>query len=503
MRIPEINLPERIRLAFEELGATFVKLGQVLSVRPDVVPPEYVAEFERLQSRVPPFPYEEVRKIIVTEFGQPPESIFRSFNDTPIAAASIAQVHYAVLQSGDGLAVKVQRPGVRKEIEEDIRLLRWLAGFSERHIRGVRVYRPLGLVEEFADWTMRELDFRVEALNADHFRYDFQDDPTVYVPKIYWDLTTARMLTMEFIDGATVDDPRKLRQLGIDAEKLAKNGARTLLKQVFINGFFHGDPHPGNFFALPGNRICYHDFGIVGYLAGDLRRELTSFFIAFTRGEAEAAADHLFHLATPLESTDPTRFKRDLVDIIGAWHYTGRQSLARTFLRILQTGASRRMAFPSALALLGKALLTVESVGFQLYPGFSIDEEFGPFISEVFKRRLSPGKVRDMIESSVLDYAHALEEAPKRFSQVMDTLSRGEISIKIDRTELDSLREELRHTSIMRVLAPLVIVLILASAIAFRAEGIAQVAGISIGLIWFIGAVALGSWLIVLLSKRR
>lgn len=349
---------------------------------------------------------------------------------------------------------------------------------------------------------MRELDFRVEGHNADHFRYDFQADPTVYVPRIYWDFTTARILAMEFVDGATVDNPAKMADLSIDKEQLAKNGARTLLKQVFIDGFFHGDPHPGNFFALPENRICYHDFGIVGLLSGDLKRELTSFFVAFARGDVEAAADHLLHLATPLESASPARFERDLMDLIGAWQYTGRQSLANTFLQILQTGAKHRMAFPSTLALLGKALITVESVGFALYPGFDMDKEFRPFITEVFKSWISPRRVLDAVESGMLDYAHAIEEAPKRFSNVLDTLSRGQVSIKIDRSEMDSLREELRHTSIMRVLAPLVIVLILASAIAFRAEGIIQIAGISIGLIWFVGAVVLGLWLIVLLLKR-
>lgn len=500
--VPEADLPRRVRETFEALGPTFVKLGQILSVRPDIVPPEYVAEFSRLQAQAAPVPLEEVKRILTAELGQPPEAVFRAFRSEPLGSASLAQVHFAILPSLDRVAVKVQRPDVRPCIRQDIRLLRWLARWTDRHIPGARAYRPVALIEEFADWTTRELDFRVEALNADHFRYNFSDDPTVYVPKVHWDLTTARVLTMEYVDGATVDDVEKMERLGIDAAALARNGVRSLLKQVFVYGFFHGDPHPGNFFALPGNRICYHDFGIVGHLTGDLKRELTSYFVAFSRGDVEAAVSHLTHATTPLPGADADRFCRGLTDLIGAWHYTGRQSLASTFLGCLQAGARYGMAFPSALALWGKALLTIETVAYRIYPEFDIDREFRPFIAEVFRYWLSPERTLEKVLTNMLDYAHAADAAPQRFSQVLDTLARGQVSLRIDQSELDALRSTLHLAGVMRVLAPLVIVLVLASAIAFRAEGITQVGGLSVGLIWFFSALALGAWLLYLLLKR-
>lgn len=502
MRVQQVDVPARVRQAFEQLGPTFVKLGQILSVRPDVVPPEFITEFEKLQSRVPPFPYEQVIQILTTQLRNPPEILFRHFDPEPLAAASLAQVHSAILLTGDKVAIKVQRPGVSKVVEQDIRLLRWLARFAEKRIPSIRDYRPVNLVEEFADWATRELDFRIEALNADHFRYDFRDDPNVYVPKIYWDMTTATLLAMEFVDGATVDNSRKMDALGIDRVELARRGAHSLLKQIFLHGFFHGDPHPGNFFALPGNVMCYHDFGIVGHIPKDLRRELTSFFIAFTEADTEAAAKHMFHVARPMEGADLGRFERDITDLIGAWHYTGRQSLARTFMEILRTGAERRVAFPSALALLGKALVTVESVGLSLYPEFDIEKEFHPFFIEVVKDWLSPEKALRAVKSDVLDYAHALQESPRRVFEVTDTLARGEVSIKIDQAELRSLLAQMRRTSFAQVVGPLGLAVIIASAVAFHAVGVTSVMGIPITAVWLVGAMILGLWLLLALFRR-
>jgi ubiquinone biosynthesis protein len=499
--VPEIDLPARVREALERLGPTFVKLGQILSVRPDILPPPYLAEFEKLRSKVPPFSYGEVRQIVAAELKRPLESVFREFEPTPLAAASIAQVHCAVLPTGEKVAVKVQRPGVRRQMREDIRIVRWLARRVERLVPSARPLRPIALVNEFADWTMKELDFRVEAEHADHFRHNFANDPSAYVPRIYWDLTSARLLTMEFTQGAHIDNPEEMAQFGIDRMELARHAVQALFKEVFLHGFFHGDPHPGNFVALRGNTICYYDFGIVGHLTSDLRRELTSFFLALTRGDIEASVAHLAHLATPLDGADPERFERDLLDLVGAWHYSRRISLARTFLNVLRTGAARGMAFPSALALLGKALMTVETVGYTLYPEFSLDEEFRPFVGEMVKQSLSLDRVRAAVESNVLDYAHAIQEIPRRYARILDQLALGRVSIQLDRSELDALRSELNRQTAPRVLVPLVIVLVAASAYLFGLTKTTHVAGIPTGWIYLAGAAIFGLWLMV--STRR
>lgn len=489
-----------VRGAFEELGPSFVKLGQILSVRPDIVPPAYIAEFTELQSNVGPVGYEDVRRIVTAALGSPPEELFSAFETEPLAAGSIAQVHRAVLADGDVVAVKVQRSGVGPMIAQDVRLMRSVADLAER-FAALRNYQPVKLVEEFADWTSRELDFRVEGHNADHFRVDFADDPAVYVPTIHWAYTTREVLTMEYVEGASVEDPEALDRIGTDRAELARRGVRTLLKQVFVDHFFHGDPHPGNMFVLPGEVVCYHDFGIVGRLSGDTARELTSFLIAFSLKDVDSAVRHISHLAVRLPGGEPQRMVGALRDLVGAWVYTGRQNVARTFQQILVSAAGSGMSFPTELALLGKALITVETVGFDLDPAFDMDAELRRFVPELLREMVAPSRLAGAFVSGALDYAHWLSTAPERVSLVLDAVSGGRVSVGVDRDEFHELLAEMRRDTLIRVLAWVIAILVatfIAASVFPAASAVAGSARTPV----VVAAGALGLWLFVLLSRR-
>ena len=303
--------PEILRIVLEKLGPTFIKLGQVLSLRADVVGEEISAELSKLQSDVQPFSYEEARQIIIEEFKAEPEKLFKSFEKEPVAAASLAQVHRAYLKDGTEVAVKIQRPDIRFVIEQDIHILFSLGHLVECFMPELRSYQPVRIIKEFADWTLRELDFKVEGNNAERFRFAFKDNHYINIPTIYWELTTSRILTMDFIHGVKADDMAGIRKLDSDPKQLALNGLGAMFQQFLIDGFFHADPHPGNFFAMENNMLCLHDFGMVGFLSPEQRKELVSCFIAFENKDIDNFLKHFMHLAATSEKSDISGFQKD------------------------------------------------------------------------------------------------------------------------------------------------------------------------------------------------
>ena len=263
-RVERLSRPQRLRMAFEELGPTYVKLGQILSTRPDLVPMEYIEELSRLQDKIPAFPFEKVRRVVSSEFGMSPEEVFDSLEEEPFASASIGQVHRAVLKDGEAVAVKFQRPGIEKIIEVDLEIMLHLATLAEHHIEELSFHRPVKIVEEFAKTLEKEIDYKNEATNMERIARHFIDDPLVYIPKVFRDTTTTRVLTCEFIEGIKISDIESLDAAGLDRGIITARGADLVLKQIFVHGFFHADPHPGNIFVLPDNVICLLDFGMTG-----------------------------------------------------------------------------------------------------------------------------------------------------------------------------------------------------------------------------------------------
>ena len=495
--------PEVLRLVLEKLGPTFIKLGQVLSLRADVVGEKISEELTKLQNDVPPFSYEEARQIIIEEFKAPPEKLFKSFEKKPVAAASLAQVHRAHLKDGTEVAVKIQRPNIKTVIEQDIHILFSLGHLAERFIPELHPYQPLRVIKEFADWTLRELDFKIEGNNAERFRFAFKDNLSINIPIIYWELTTPRVLTMDFVHGVKADDVAGIRKLNSDTKQLALNGVGAVFQQFLIDGFFHADPHPGNFFAMKNNILCLHDFGMVGYLTPDQRKELVSCFVAFEDKDMDGFLKHFMHLAITSEKSDLSGFQKDASEILSELFFTPNQpSIAWVFFRLINKGAKREVGFPADLALFGKAIITTEAMGLKLYPQFDLNKEMQPFVEKALKTYLDPKKVLQTLKTDIFDYLGFLKTLPEKTQSLMQKIEKGDVSVKIDTTELLGIKTEFDRQNDLRILGAATISLFVISTIFSYFEGVKSVGGVPFSAIGLVASAFLLFWLIVRLIKK-
>jgi ubiquinone biosynthesis protein len=494
--------PPVLRGVLERLGPTFVKLGQVLSLRADLVGEELSAELSKLHSDVGPFPYDTARQIVKDELGGFPEEVFSSCEDKPVAAASLAQVHRAWLKDGTEVAIKIQRPGIRKTIEQDIHILYHLAGLAERFIPELRIYQPTRIVKEFADWTLRELDFSVEGHNAERFRYIFKEHPRISIPKIYQEFTTSRILTMEFSHGVKINEIEKIRAFGVDTKQLASVGVDAFFQQFFIVGFFHADPHPGNFFVLPDGSLCLHDCGMVGYLDPTARRELLSCLVSFVNQDIEAYTKHMLHLAIINEQSDVASFEKDVAAILSEFFFSEQQpSVAWAFFRVINKGAQSGIRFPADLALFGKALVTTEAMGLKLYPQFNFNQELEPFLKKALKSYFSPTKAIQRLETNLLDYVGALTDLPERMQNVLTKIEKGEIGIKLDAGDLQGIKKEFDRQNDLRILGIVLTAVVFGTLGLLYVEGRTTLWSVPLSRIGIGVSLVLAVWFVVRLSQ--
>lgn len=499
----QIVSSEVLREVLEKLGPTFIKLGQVLSLRADIVGEKISEELSKLQSDVRPFSYEEARRIITEELKQEPEHIFKSIEARPVAAASLAQVHRAHLENGTEVAIKVQRPDIRKIIERDIHILFYLAHFAERFVPEFRPYQPSRVIKEFADWTMRELDFKQEGNNAERFRYAFKDNEHIKIPLIFWEHTTSRVLTMEFVHGIKANDLAGIKKIGVDSHQLALYGLGAIFQQFLIDGFFHADPHPGNFFALAGDVLCLHDFGMVGYLNREQRQELVSCFVAFTDKDIDNFIKHFLHLAIISEQSDIAKFKKDVSNILSEFFFSPNQpSVAWAFFRIINKGAESNIAFPADLALFGKAIITTEAMGLILYPKFNFNKEFKPFVQKAFKFYLDPRQTLQTFKTDIFDYLEFLKTLPERTQKLLKNIEGGKISMKIDAAELLEFKKEFDRQNDVRILGVVITAILVITGGLLYMEGVRTIGGFSLSKIGIVISTALILWFVAKIRNR-
>ncbi len=445
--------PAALRETLEKLGPTFIKLGQVLSMRPDLVGEPVSQELAKLQDAAPPFPFAEVSRIVTEELGRPPGELFQRFDEAPVAAASLAQVHRACLKDGTEVAVKVQRPDIRKTVTQDIRVLAYLAGLAARALPELRLYRPQQIIAEFADWTLRELDFREEGTSADRFRHAFRGNCYIVIPRVHWAFTTARVLTEDFIHGVRASDAPAMARLDIDRRTLAQAGANALLKQSLVDGFFHADPHPGNFFVLPGGVLCLYDFGMVGYLTRRERRELAACLLATLDKSTEDFTRHYLHLVRAGEESDLAGFRKDMAGVLnGLFFSPAPPSVAQALMRLLRQGAARGVAVPTSLALFGRAMMTAEVMGRAIDPHFSLNRALRPFVWQLWLAYFSPESLLRSLRTNLFDYQELLEALPEHVEGILGQLERGELSIRLNTRELRSLWREFDAQTELRLL---------------------------------------------------
>ncbi|MHB1244316.1 MAG: ABC1 kinase family protein, partial [Gaiellaceae bacterium] len=403
----ELPLPQRLRAVLERLGPTFVKAGQMLALRPDYVPLEYAEALLSLHDSVTPFPAREAERVVERELGAPLARLFAEFDPEPIGAASLSQVHRALLPNGRAVAVKVQRPGIEAVIASDLELVGFLARQLERRRGASLSFRPTVAAAEFAEYTRRELDFRLEARTAQRVRELHAGDRAVLIPEVDWERTNRRVLTMDLIEGVRPAPAAELAALGLDPQALLDAGGRAILRQIFEFGLFHADPHPGNLRLLEGNRVAFLDFGMFGRLSPRERRRMAFVFWALVEGDYDQVAERLLRLSVLAPGADPDGFRSALGDLVGEWYgsSSSRFSIARLLLRQLGLGGRYGVVFPRQLMLLARALVNVESTASVIDPELTLAELARPLLPELrHSLLLDPHTLEEAWHRNRLDY---------------------------------------------------------------------------------------------------
>jgi ubiquinone biosynthesis protein len=496
--IDRFSQAERLRLAMEELGPTFVKLGQILSTRPDVIPREFIEEFRKLQDEVPAVPVSELREQVRRELGMDFDEIFAEFDSEPIAAASIAQVHRARLNSGEEVVVKIRRPGIIETVETDLDIMAGLAFLVERHLPGGELYDPTGLVKEFRRTIYREMDFAREGHTVDRFRANFEEDPTVYVPQVYWDFTGETVLTLEYVHGIKVSDLEYLKEQGYDLPTIARRGADSFLKQVLIHGLFHGDPHPGNFFILPDNVICLLDYGMVGRLDEPLKYRLVDLLSAVLQRDVDRIISLMLYSGDISDETDLKSLRRDLSEFIDDYYETplGELNVGRLLMEFVDLMNAYRIKFPSDLMLLAKALVTMEGIGRQLDPEFNMIEHLRPFMEKLIRERLSPGNVSKEVFGVLQSYGSLFKTLPRDMKEFINRVNRNKFKIDLEHRGLEKLMNDLDKASNRLSFSMLIGSLIVGSSLIIQSDKGPQIFGFPVlGIFGYTIAGFLGLWL--------
>ena len=492
---------EHLRLALEELGATFVKLGQILSTRPDLLPPEFIKELSRLQDAVPPEPFPLIRDLLERELGRGIYEAYAQFGEEPLGSASLGQVHPARLHTGENVVVKVQRPGVERTVEEDIAILMDVARLASSETVWGQIYDLPGLVREFATTIREELDYYREAHNAERFEKNFANHPALRVPKIHWTYTTRRVLTMERLYGIKINDLAALDRAGIDRRQLARVGAGIIVKMVLEDGFFHADPHPGNFLVAPGPVIGLLDYGMVGELSEDTRRSLLLLFLAVIDRDMDRVVDRLSELGVAGSYVQMASLKADLERLIG--HYYGRPlqeiDVGQVLEESLQAARRHRLQVPTRLALLGKTMSMHEGLARMLDPRFNLVEVLAPYARELAIRIYSPRQWLRRLVPTLIDVTNLAITLPRRFERLTAQAERGQLSVNMRIPEAEHYISDLNRMANRLIVGMLTAAFIVGLAILLgstQPRPMAQLFGWLIGL-GFIASSVLGMWLLL------
>ncbi len=444
----KLSVYVRIRLAIEELGPTFVKFGQIMSTRAELLPPPLIEELEKLQDHTNPLPYSQILPVIA-EACPDYEEIFRKIEEEPVASASIAQVHRAWLNDGSEVALKVQRPGIEAIIETDIAILKSLAARLERAMPESRIYNPTGMVDDFAGQIEKELDFVKDGRNADRLRKNFEGVRGVRFPKIFWEYSSRHLLVMEFIDGTKVTNLTELHQMGIDLRKIAKTGFNAYLKQIFEDGFFHGDPHPGNLFVTSDGDLVFLDFGIVGVL----RPEKRFLFVRLLHGIIHTDVGMILNafegLGVVIREEDREAIKDELyIALLDSQGYSlGENNFSTVVGDLTEVLRRYQLKVPTSLMLMLKVIVMILDIGIKLDPQFQFEKEVHPFLEHIIDRMNLPQHLIREASRSLLEATDGLFDLPRNVNQTLKRLSTGTVKVEIVENDIQKLQLSLDRLS--------------------------------------------------------
>ncbi|MCK4343381.1 MAG: hypothetical protein KAY37_16835 [Phycisphaerae bacterium] len=497
---------ERLRAVLVELGTTYVKLGQVLSTRPDLIPPDICADLEKLQDRVPPVSDTEAAQVVLEELGAPPNEAFGSFGDSPVASASISQVHRATLKNGTAVAVKIQRPGIAAVVEADIELLTSIAAWIVR--RGVSTpgFDPPGSVKEFSRSIRRELDFTHEARMVERFARNFSGAETVHVPKVYTDVSTSRVMTMEWIAGTPVRDAEKLREQGHDLGRVARHGLDVVLKQIFEHGLFHADPHPGNIFILPEDVICLLDYGMVGQITPDDSERIATLLLSIMSKDVERATSVVLELAEADGRTDRKALQRDLHEFIefDAEQIMKGMAFGEAMNRLVGTLREHELVLPARHTLLIKALATIEQVGRGLDPSLDIAAQMRPYVERLLKRRYSARRVVSDVSRAMRDMLALGRSLPGDVRELVASFRSGGFKIALRPEDIHRLTDAHERSSNRVTFGMIIGSLIIGSSTLMQLSSGPNFLGLPvIGLVGYLLAAVLGLAMVFSMWRSR
>lgn len=495
---------QRARMALADLGPTFIKLGQVLSTRPDLIPLEFVKELQKLQDDVPAFPSDEAVKIVSAQFNKPIDEIFLSFSEEPIAAASIAQVHKAILKNGQPVAVKIQRPKINHTIETDISILYDLAGLVEKYFPESELYNPKAIVDEFAKTIRSELDFIREGRNIDRFWNYFKNDNTIYLPKVYWELTTTSVLIMEFIDGEKVSEIDFTQRKDLDRKIIARNGAMVTLKMIFELGLFHADPHPGNIFVIKNNVIAPLDFGMVGRLDDQTKNYLRNLLLAIVEKNINKIIKIFIEAEVIDESKDTRLLRIDLNDFIDTYYGIplNQLEIEKLFGNLIEVLRRHRITVLTDIVLMSKALATIESVGRGLDPNFNLMTLVEPYAKKLMIQPVLPKKQLSEMRQLAQETEELIKILPSELRYILRKVKKGKMNLIFEHRGLDRLILELDRSSNRLAFSLIIAALIIGSSLIIVSGKGPFIFGLSIfGIIGYLIAAMLGLGLVIAIMR--
>jgi ubiquinone biosynthesis protein len=489
--------PRRLKLVCEDLGPTFVKLGQVLSTRPDIIPEAYTIELAALRDDVRPFPFSNVEKILTEDYGRPLCEVFQLLDPEPVASASISQVHRAVLRDGRTVALKIRRPGITKVVQADLDILKNLAQLAERRVAFLAPYKPLALAREFERSLKRELDFTVERRTMQRCQGQFAGDPVAHIPYTVDAFSTPRVIAMEFIDGVGVDDLEGIRGLNVDPADVAVTGARILLKQIFVHGFFHADPHPGNLRVLEGGVVAPLDYGMFGQLDGKTRERIADLLTGLIAQDPDRVLRALDALDVRGEQVDPKALRRDVSELVHSYSELtlDRINLGLLLRELIAFIRTHQLHIPADLVLLIRSLVTIESVGRHLDPHFDIARQLEPFLRQLSALRFHPYRLLNQATQTVEDLQRIATLLPDLLSQSLDSIKRGELNVRFDLQGFERLVRQLTRASNTLAIGIVISGLLVASSLMLR------VGATSLAYSGFASGMILSLWLVWNMSR--
>lgn len=496
----EISFSARIRMALEELGPTFVKLGQMLSMRPFLIPYELVVELSKLHDQVAPMNWEVARVAIEANLGRQIEKAFAFFDREPVASASLSQVHNAELHDGTKVVVKIQRPGIRKIIDADMVILRDIAQLLEKHIPESRQYEPVGVVDELARSTRKEINFLYEARNIEIFARNFKDDNRVFVPRVFWDYTTRQMITMERIEGIKITNIEKLKEMGIDPAEICRTGGDVVFLMVFEHGFFHADPHPGNLFVTADGRIAPVDYGMAGVLSDSQLIELGDMLTSIVTSDAQSVVYTFSRAGILPESVNQQALEVDISELLVRYHRIplARIDMATLFDEFFEIVHRHDLRIKSEFMVFGKALVTYEEVARQLDPGYDLIKSAAPYVKKLALKKIGFTQILRDLRIGLAELRDFMTRFPAEARQFARKLNKGEARLGLEIRGLDRLTIELDRSTNRLAFALVIAAIIVGSSLVLTLDVGVKIYGLPIlGLVGYLFAGILGAGLVI------